>query len=79
MMKSDADSTDAILILSFVFQGWGVRKITFVDNARISFSNPVRQSLFEFEDCKNGGKKKAKAAADALKRIFPGIVSIVML
>ncbi|XP_065059146.1 ubiquitin-like modifier-activating enzyme ATG7 isoform X2 [Rhopilema esculentum] len=53
--------------------GWGVRKITFVDNSRISYSNPVRQTLFEFEDCKNGGKKKAKAAAESLKRIFPGI------
>ena len=52
-----------------------MRKITFVDNSRISYSNPVRQTLFEFEDCKNGGKKKAKAAAESLKRIFPGIVS----
>ena len=52
-----------------------MRKITFVDNSRVSFSNPVRQTLFEFEDCKNGGKKKAQAAAGSLKRIFPGIVS----
>ena len=52
-----------------------MRKITFVDNSRVSFSNPVRQTLFQFEDCKNGGRKKAEAAADSLKRIFPGIVS----
>ncbi|XP_020616050.1 ubiquitin-like modifier-activating enzyme ATG7 isoform X2 [Orbicella faveolata] len=53
--------------------GWGVRTITFVDYGNISFSNPVRQTLFEFEDCQNGGKPKADTAASALKRIFPGV------
>ncbi|KAI0758485.1 hypothetical protein BD413DRAFT_607654 [Trametes elegans] len=53
--------------------GWGVRKITFVDSARVSFSNPVRQPLFEFEDCLNGGKPKAACAAERLKKIFPGV------
>jgi ubiquitin-like modifier-activating enzyme ATG7 len=53
--------------------GWGVRTITFVDSARVSFSNPVRQPLFEFEDCLNGGQPKAACAADRLKKIFPGI------
>ncbi|KAF7797860.1 hypothetical protein EIP86_009066 [Pleurotus ostreatoroseus] len=53
--------------------GWGVRTITFVDSARVSFSNPVRQPLFEFEDCLNGGKPKAACAAERLKKIFPGI------
>lgn len=53
--------------------GWGVRKITFVDSARVSFSNPVRQPLFEFEDCLNGGQPKAACAASRLKKIFPGI------
>jgi ubiquitin-like modifier-activating enzyme ATG7 len=51
-----------------------VRTITFVDSGRVSFSNPVRQPLFEFEDCLNGGKPKAECAAGHLKRIFPGIV-----
>ena len=60
----------------FVFgQGWGVRTITLVDNGRISYSNPVRQSLFQFDDCVKGGKPKAEAAAESLKRIFPGVVS----
>lgn len=54
--------------------GWGVRNITFVDSATVSFSNPVRQPLFEFSDCLEGGKPKAQCAADALKRIFPGVV-----
>lgn len=55
-------------------QGWGVRHITFVDNAKISYSNPVRQPLYEFEDCLAGGKPKALAAADRLQKIFPGVV-----
>ncbi|GAV53213.1 hypothetical protein ZYGR_0AI04970 [Zygosaccharomyces rouxii] len=47
---------------------WGVRKITLIDNSTVSYSNPVRQPLFNFEDV---GKPKAQAAADALKKIFP--------
>jgi ubiquitin-like modifier-activating enzyme ATG7 len=31
----------------------------------------VRQSLFEFADCLNGGKYKSEAAAAALHRIYP--------
>ncbi|CAF1015529.1 unnamed protein product [Adineta ricciae] len=55
--------------------GWGVKHITFVDNSRISYSNPVRQTLFTFQDsCDN--KPKAQAAADALKIIYPGIKSM---
>lgn len=53
--------------------GWGVRKITFVDYGAVSFSNPVRQPLFEFDDCLNGGKAKALRAAEALKEIYPGV------
>ena len=29
--------------------GWGVRRITMLDNSTVSYSNPVRQSLFEFK------------------------------
>uniref|UniRef100_A0A8C9VW43 Ubiquitin-like modifier-activating enzyme ATG7 n=1 Tax=Scleropages formosus TaxID=113540 RepID=A0A8C9VW43_SCLFO len=53
--------------------GWGVRHITFVDNAKISYSNPVRQPLYEFEDCLGGGKSKALAAVERLQKIFPGV------
>ena len=56
--------------------GWGVRNITFVDNGKVSYSNPVRQSLFRFDDCANGGLPKAQAAADELKRIFPDVNSV---
>jgi len=38
---------------------------------KVAFSNPVRQSLFEFADCLDGGKPKATAAAAAMKKIFP--------
>ena len=55
--------------------GWGVRHITFVDNSKVSYSNPVRQSLFTFEDCLGGGRSKAAAAAAAVTRIFPDAVA----
>ncbi|CAI2168439.1 3130_t:CDS:10 [Funneliformis geosporum] len=55
--------------------GWGVRHITFVDNARVSFSNPIRQPLFFFEDCLEGGKPKARTAAENLKKVYPGVIT----
>ena len=55
--------------------GWGVRAITFVDAGVVSYSNPVRQTLYNFEDCIGGDKPKAQAAADALKRIFPSVLA----
>lgn len=55
--------------------GWGVRKITFVDSSTVSFSNPVRQPLFEYKDSLDGGKPKAQCAADSIKRIYPGVES----
>ena len=39
--------------------GWGVKNITFIDYSKVSYSNPVRQSLYEYEDTINGGKPKA--------------------
>jgi len=58
--------------------GWGVRNVTFVDNGRVSYSNPVRQPLFKFEDCFSDhgqGAMKAQKAAEALKEIFPDVNS----
>lgn len=55
--------------------GWGVQHITLADNGRVSYSNPVRQSLFTFEDCKGGGFFKAEAAAAALCAVYPGVRS----
>jgi len=39
----------------------------------VSYSNPVRQTLFTFEDCLNGGRPKAEAAAERLKAVYPGV------
>lgn len=55
--------------------GWGVRKISFADNARVSYSNPVRQPLYNFQDCQSGGARKAERAAATLKEIYPGVNS----
>lgn len=55
--------------------GWGVRKMSFVDNATVSFSNPVRQPLYDFKDCLDGGAKKAHRAAEVLSEIYPGVES----
>ena len=52
--------------------GWGVHTITLLDNGKVSLSNPVRQSLFTFEDSKEK-KPKALAAAENLKKIFPSV------
>lgn len=53
--------------------GWGVRQITFVDNGKVSFSNPVRQPLFRYDDCVSGGRLKAERAAESLREIYPGV------
>lgn len=53
---------------------WGVHNITLVDSGKVSFSNPVRQTLFEFSDCSvSGGRPKAIAAAERLRSIFPSV------
>jgi len=50
--------------------GWGVRRMTFVDSGKVSYSNPVRQSLFTHQDAADG-RPKAQAAAEAIKAIMP--------
>ena len=35
----------------------------------------MRQSLFRFSDCLEGGKPKAETAAKSLTEIFPGVKS----
>ena len=47
--------------------GWGVRNITLIDYGKVSHSNPVRQSLYTFDDAKGGGLEKAPTAAKRLK------------
>ena len=36
----------------------------------------MRQPLFTFNDCLNGGCRKAQRAAEALKEIYPGVQSV---
>ena len=55
--------------------GWGARHINFIDCGNISFSNPVRQSLYNFSDAEKGLNPKAETAAKKLKEIFPSINS----
>ena len=55
--------------------GWGIRTISFIDYGKVTHSNPVRQSLFDFEDAQNGGKPKAETAAAKLTKIFPEVKS----
>lgn len=52
---------------------WGFMNMTFVDRTRVSFSNPVRQTLFQYGDCLNGGKWKSEAAAEHMKLIYPQV------
>lgn len=51
--------------------GWGVKHISFIDYSNVSYSNPVRQSLYEYEDSLKGGRPKAVVAAEKLKKIYP--------
>ncbi|KAK9448476.1 uncharacterized protein V1518DRAFT_438462 [Limtongia smithiae] len=55
--------------------GWGVKNITFVDNATVSYSNPVRQPLYTLQDCISGTTVKSVRAAEALREIYPGVQS----
>lgn len=57
---------------------WGIRVITFVDSGHVSYSNPVRQSLFRYDDAVNR-REKAKTAAERLLEICPGIVRNQMI
>jgi len=50
---------------------WGMFNITMIDRSKVSYSNPVRQPLYEYEDCLNGGRDKAQCAAEKLKKIYP--------
>lgn len=58
-----------------VLLGWGIRNLKIVDYGKVSYSNPVRQSLFTLRDCENGGRPKAVAAAEALQTIAADVKS----
>ena len=43
---------------------WGFENFTFVDNGKVSYSNPVRQCLFTFKDSVD---ERSKAESSKLK------------
>lgn len=60
-----------------VLLGWGINNMTIVDYSNVSHSNTVRQSLYTHEDAVKH-RYKAHAAKDALLRIRPTMVSIIL-
>lgn len=54
---------------------WGVTNFSFIDYGNVSFSNPVRQSLFTYEDAVKR-RSKSTTAAERLKEILPSINSV---
>lgn len=52
--------------------GWGIKNFTFVDYGKVNHSNPVRQSLYCYEDVVKG-RQKAEAAAEQMTKIMPSI------
>ena len=75
MSQAEYDTGTLGCAVARTLLGWGVRCITLVDGSRVSYSNPVRQSLYEFQDCQAGGAPKAAAAAAKLRAIFPMVES----
>lgn len=63
---------NAFKICVLTLQAWGIRHITFLDGGHVSFSNPVRQNLFTYNDAEKK-REKAKAAAFRVKEIHPGM------
>ena len=53
--------------------GWGFKHFTFCDNGKVSYSNPVRQSLYFAEDCHAPSRWKAEVAAERCKQIYPSV------
>uniref|UniRef100_A0A182M647 Autophagy-related protein 7 n=1 Tax=Anopheles culicifacies TaxID=139723 RepID=A0A182M647_9DIPT len=50
---------------------WGVTNITILDCGKVSISNPIRQTLYRFDDALNGGRPKATTASERLLDINP--------
>lgn len=55
-----------------------MNKFRLVDNGVVSFSNPARQNFYTFDDCV-AGNLKVDAAAAAMKKIDPSVVSSLTL
>ena len=53
---------------------WGFNNFHFVDYGTVSYSNPVRQCLFTFQDSVDN-RPKSEAAAERMKEIYPNVVT----
>ncbi|KAH8355297.1 hypothetical protein KR093_010699 [Drosophila rubida] len=53
---------------------WGFKHITLLDNGKVGYSNPVRQSLYTHADAVAGNRMKATTAALRLLDINPSAV-----
>lgn len=60
-----------------ILLGWGIENITFVDSSKVSYTNPVRQSLYTYKDAMNS-YYKAYAAQRALCKIRPNLASVLL-
>ncbi|XP_036343701.1 LOW QUALITY PROTEIN: ubiquitin-like modifier-activating enzyme ATG7 [Rhagoletis pomonella] len=54
---------------------WGFKHITFLDSGRVSYSNPLRQTLYTHADAIAGNVMKAQIAAKRVKDINPTATS----
>uniref|UniRef100_A0A0K8UC96 Ubiquitin-like modifier-activating enzyme ATG7 n=1 Tax=Bactrocera latifrons TaxID=174628 RepID=A0A0K8UC96_BACLA len=54
---------------------WGFKHLTFLDNGRVSYSNPLRQTLYTHADAIAGNAMKAVTAAKRVQEINPTAVS----
>ncbi|XP_067632933.1 ubiquitin-like modifier-activating enzyme ATG7 [Eurosta solidaginis] len=54
---------------------WGFKHITFLDSGRVSYSNPLRQTLYTHADAIAGNAMKAEIAAKRVKEINPTAIS----
>uniref|UniRef100_A0A1A9X4S4 Ubiquitin-like modifier-activating enzyme ATG7 n=1 Tax=Glossina brevipalpis TaxID=37001 RepID=A0A1A9X4S4_9MUSC len=55
--------------------GWGFKYVTFVDNGKVTFSNPVRQYLYTHQDACKENAMKSIVAAERIKEINPSVSS----
>lgn len=60
--------------VSRLLLGWGFLNLTFVDNGKVSYSNPIRQSLYSANDCSKVSSK-AVLSAEKIKQINPCALS----
>ncbi|ALC41729.1 Atg7 [Drosophila busckii] len=54
---------------------WGFKHITLLDNGKVGYSNPVRQSLYTHADAVAGNRMKATTAAARLLEINPNAIT----